>query len=156
MTLSSWPKPSDLRNIKISGGEDLQVEATTRVQGEARRCRWIFPWLPSWSSLAILQLERSDPGLCEASPRKLWGQGIFNKVSQFLIVNLQVHKQSCLLLKDSPDLPEDLVEIKVGSIHCTNKPAIHFPVEMFPSALWVKICLMTEQEVTTISFSPAQ
>ena len=67
-------------------------------------------------------------------------------------MNLQVHKQTVLLLDDCPDLPEDVVDIKVGSNWNYNKPGIHFPVEMFPSALWVKICLMTEQEVNIILF----
>ena len=67
-----------------------------------------------------------------------------------------MHKQTVLLLVDSPDLPENEVDIKVGSMYCTNKPGIHFPVGMFPSALWVKICLMTEQLVRIVSFGQAQ
>ena len=71
-------------------------------------------------------------------------------------MNLQVNKQTVLLLRDSPDLPEDEVDIKVGSMYCTNKPGMHFPVGMFPSALWVKICIMTDQLVTIVSFGQAQ
>ena len=55
---------------------------------------------------------------------------------------------SCLLLVDSPDLPEDVVMPKVGCPYSTSKTALHFPLDMFESAQWIKICLMTEQEAS--------
>ena len=75
------------------------------------------------------------------------GKVLNEKVLAALKWIIQVSKASVLLLNDSADLPEDMVDPQVGSIHCSNKAGLHFPLEMFPSALWVKICVMTEQMV---------
>ena len=54
---------------------------------------------------------------------------------------------TCLLINDSPDLPDDLLDPDANSPYCSNKSALLFPRDMFESAQWIKICLMTEQEV---------
>ena len=53
----------------------------------------------------------------------------------------------------SPEVPEDLKEVKVGSPFCENKTALHFPAEMMESALWIKICLLTNQPVIFLELS---
>ena len=57
---------------------------------------------------------------------------------------------TCLLINDSPDLPDDLLEPDANSPYCSNKTALLFPRDMFASAQWIKICQMTEQEVRYI------
>ena len=54
---------------------------------------------------------------------------------------------TCLLINDCPDLPDDLLEPDANFPYCSNKSALLFPRDMFESAQWIKICLMTEQEV---------
>ena len=43
------------------------------------------------------------------------------------------------------------MEVKVGSPYCENKTALHFPSEMMESALWIKICQLTNQPVKRAS-----
>ena len=57
---------------------------------------------------------------------------------------------TCLLISSSPDVPDDFVEVEVGSSFCENKTALHFPATMMQSALWIKICQTTNQEVTQL------
>ena len=47
-------------------------------------------------------------------------------------------------------MPDDFVEVEVGSSFCENKTALHFPATMMQSALWIKICQTTNQEVTQL------
>ena len=101
--------------------------------------------------MAVGKPEWSQAGLREATLGKLRGQGFEVQYFFSVITSFQVTRATCLLLNDDPELPEGMVDPIQGSIYCSNKSAFHFPMEIFESAQWVKICLMTEQPVI-ISF----
>ena len=65
-------------------------------------------------------------------------------------MNKKNGRVTCLLISNSPDVPEDFLEPEANSPYCDNKSALLFPMEMMDSHLWLKVCHMTEQQVTLL------